>query len=59
MKNEKAVAKNIHTSGFFCNGLPYKRSVYGSRSLVVFQGLTFEHKPQAVMLLMYMFLEND
>ncbi len=46
-------------SGYFRNGLPYKRSGHGPRPLVVFQGLTFEHKPQAVMLMMYKFLEND
>ena len=46
-------------SGYFRNGLPYKRAGYGPHPLVIFQGLTFEHKPQAVMLMMYKFLEND
>jgi pimeloyl-ACP methyl ester carboxylesterase len=45
--------------GYFRNGLPYKRSGHGTRPLIIFQGLTFEHKPQAVMLIMYRFLEND
>jgi pimeloyl-ACP methyl ester carboxylesterase len=46
-------------SGYFRNGLPYKRSGHGPRPLVIFQGLTFEHKPQAIMLMMYKFLRND
>ena len=46
-------------SGYFRYGLPYKRSGHGPRPLVVFQGLTFEHKPQAVMLMMYKFLGSD
>jgi pimeloyl-ACP methyl ester carboxylesterase len=46
-------------SGYFRNNLPYKRAGHGPRPLVIFQGLTFEHKPQAVMLMMYKFLEND
>lgn len=46
-------------TGYFRNGLPYKRSGHGPRPLLIFQGLTFEHKPQAVMLTMYKFLEND
>lgn len=46
-------------SGYFCNDLPYKRSGRGSHPLVIFQGLTFEHKPQAVMLMLYKFLESD
>jgi pimeloyl-ACP methyl ester carboxylesterase len=46
-------------SGYFSNGLPYKRSGHGPRPLVIFQGLTFEHKPQAIMLMMYKFLKND
>jgi pimeloyl-ACP methyl ester carboxylesterase len=46
-------------SGYFRNGLPYKRSGHGPRPLVIFQGLTFENKPQAVTLMMYKFLEDD
>jgi len=46
-------------TGYFRNGLPYKRTGHGPRPLVIFQGLTFEHKPQAVMLMPYKFLEND
>ncbi len=46
-------------SGYFRNGLPYKRSGHGPRPLIIFQGLTFEHKPQAIMLMMYKFLEDD
>jgi pimeloyl-ACP methyl ester carboxylesterase len=45
--------------GFSCNGLPYKRSGKSPRPLIIFQGLTFEHKPQAVMLIGYKFLEKD
>jgi pimeloyl-ACP methyl ester carboxylesterase len=30
---------------YFHNGLPYNRIGYGSRNLIVFQGLTFENKP--------------
>jgi pimeloyl-ACP methyl ester carboxylesterase len=46
-------------SGYSHNGLPYKRSGHGPRPLVIVQGLTFEHTPQAIMLMMYKFLEND
>jgi pimeloyl-ACP methyl ester carboxylesterase len=46
-------------SGYFRNSLPYNRAGHGSRPLVIFQGLTFEHKPQSVMLMLYKFLEND
>ncbi|MBN2004172.1 MAG: alpha/beta hydrolase [Anaerolineae bacterium] len=46
-------------SGYFRSGLPYKRSGHGPRPLVIFQGLTFEHKPQAIMLMAYKFLESD
>jgi pimeloyl-ACP methyl ester carboxylesterase len=49
----------MSNAGYFRTGLPYKRSGKGPRPLIIFQGLTFEHKPQAVMLIMYKFLEKD
>jgi pimeloyl-ACP methyl ester carboxylesterase len=49
----------LRNVGYFSSGLPYRRSGHGPRPLVILQGLTFEHKPQAVMLMMYKFLEND
>jgi pimeloyl-ACP methyl ester carboxylesterase len=40
--------------------LPYNRLGNGSKPLIVFQGLTFEHKPQSAMtLMMYKFLASD
>lgn len=46
------------TVGYFGNGLPYTRAGHGSRPLVIFQGLLFEHKPQAGMTFGYGFLEK-
>ena len=47
-------------SGYFRSGLPYNRLGEGPRPLVVFQGLLFENKPQAGMLVSgYKFLETD
>jgi pimeloyl-ACP methyl ester carboxylesterase len=48
------------SSGFFRSGLPYNRLGNGSKPLIVFQGLTFEHKPESAMtLMMYKFLASD
>jgi pimeloyl-ACP methyl ester carboxylesterase len=48
------------TSGYFPNGLPYNRLGAGPRPLIVFQGLLFENKPQAGMLVSgYNFLGAD
>ena len=47
-------------SGYFASGIPYTRIGHGARILLVFQGLTFEHKPQPAMAAsIYKFLEND
>ncbi len=46
-------------SGYLRCGLPYNRAGQGARPLVIFQGLTFENKPQFGMLFMYKFLESD
>jgi len=47
-------------SGYFPCGLPYNRLGEGPRPLVVFQGLLFENKPQAGILISgYKFLERD
>ena len=47
-------------SGYFRCGLPYTRTGRGPKPLVVFQGLTFEHKPQSAMTsMMYNFLASD
>jgi pimeloyl-ACP methyl ester carboxylesterase len=47
-------------SGYFRSGLPYNRLGEGPRPLVIFQGLLFENKPQAGMLVSgYKFLETD
>ena len=47
-------------SGHFRSGLPYNRLGRGSRPLVVFQGLTFENKPQSRMTIQnYKFLGED
>ncbi|MHB9032109.1 MAG: alpha/beta fold hydrolase [Anaerolineae bacterium] len=53
-----------YTFGYFRSGLPYNRIGHGSKPLVVFQGLSFEHKPLSgvldrVILGMYRFLEHD
>lgn len=47
-------------AGYLKNGMPYNRSGRGPRPPVVFQGLTFEHKPQpAIAGAMYRFLGED
>ena len=58
MKKSKSIA------GYFHNGLPYNRFGDGPRILVVFQGLAFENKPLARLMLpvfadMYTFLFQD
>ncbi len=47
------------SSGYFRSGLPYNRGGKGARPLVIVQGLAFENKPQAGMMLGYRFLERD
>jgi pimeloyl-ACP methyl ester carboxylesterase len=48
------------SAGYFRNGMPYNRLGHGPRSLIVFQGLMFENKPQPRMAFgMYRFLEDD
>ena len=50
----------MQNRGYFHNGLPFTRMGKGPRPLVVFQGLTFEHKPQSPLTIgMYKFLEHD
>lgn len=47
-------------AGYFRNGLPYNRLGRGPRPLVIFQGLTFENKPQpGLATAMYRFLSRD
>lgn len=58
MKKSKAIA------GYFRSGLPYNRFGHGARTLVIFQGLVFENKPLAGLLLplfsgIYTFLFRD
>ena len=40
-------------AGYFCSGLPYNRSGHGSCSLIVFQGLLPENKPQPKLLVRF------
>jgi len=48
------------TAGYLRCGMPYNRLGAGPRPLVIVQGLTFENKPQAGMMLgMYHFLAHD
>ena len=47
------------SSGCFRCGLPYNRAGRGPRPLVIFPGLTFEHRPQFGMLSMYSFLREE
>lgn len=50
----------MNNRGYFCSGLPYTTIGNGPKPLVVFEGLTFSHKPQPpVMLKMYSFLCSD
>jgi pimeloyl-ACP methyl ester carboxylesterase len=54
------MTKSDGAAGYFPSGLPYNRLGHGPRPLVVFQGLTFENKPQAgFMVGIYKFLEDD
>lgn len=47
-------------AGYFHSGLPYNRLGRGPRPLVIFQGLTFENKPQpGLATAMYRFLGGD
>ena len=52
------------SAGYFRSGLPYNRLGHGPRHLIVFQGLVFENKPLAGLMLpvfagMYAFLGQD
>jgi pimeloyl-ACP methyl ester carboxylesterase len=48
------------SAGYFHSGLPYNRIGNGPRTLVVFQGLLFENKPQSGPLVqIYKFLEKE
>jgi pimeloyl-ACP methyl ester carboxylesterase len=52
--------KTKKTAGYFPSGLPYNRLGRGPRPLVIFQGLSFENKPQPGMASwMYRFLGED
>ena len=54
------VTNTTLSAGYFQSGLPYNRSGHGPRPLVVFQGLTFENKPQGrLKFFFYKFLEDD
>ena len=60
VKKSKAIA------GYFRSGLPYNRFGDGARTLVIFQGLVFENKPLAGLLLplfsgiyTFLFLDKD
>lgn len=47
-------------AGYLRSGLPYNRSGQGPRTLVIFQGLLFENKPQSRLILRpYKFLEKE
>ena len=47
-------------AGYFRSGLPYNRLGEGPRTLVIFQGLLFENKPQSRLILRpYKFLEKE
>ena len=54
------MTKTKKTAGYFPSGLPYNRLGRGPRPLVIFQGLSFENKPQPGMASwMYRFLGED
>jgi pimeloyl-ACP methyl ester carboxylesterase len=58
------VAQSKAAAGYFRSNLPYNRFGHGPRNLVVFQGLLFENKPLAGLMLgissgMYTFLDQD
>ena len=47
-------------AGYLHHGIPFNRLGHGPRPLIVFQGLTFENKPQSVLATrMYNFLGQD
>ena len=45
------MAKPATATGYFENGLPYVRIGSGPRNLVIFEGLSFNHKPPSGMML--------
>ena len=50
----------VKNQGYFRSGLPYTRIGNGDKPLVVFDGLTFEHKPQSPAIVkMYSFLDKE
>ena len=54
------MTKTKKTAGYFPSGLPYNRLGRGPRPLIIFQGLTFENKPQPGMASwMYRFLGEE
>ena len=54
------MTKTKKNAGYFPSGLPYNRLGRGPRPLVIFQGLSFENKPQPGMASwMYRFLGED
>ena len=54
------MTKTKKNAGYFPSGLPYNRLGRGPRPLIIFQGLTFENKPQPGMASwMYRFLGED
>ena len=58
------MSKSQASAGYFRNGMPYNRVGHGPRSLVVLQGLVFEHKPLTersarFMLSAHRFLEEE
>ena len=55
-KTGRATSQN----GYFPSGLPFTKIGRGPKPLIVFEGLTFENKPQpATMVKMYAFLEKE
>jgi len=64
LSQQRAELRNAATAGYFHSGLPYNRLGHGPRTLVVFQGLLFENKPQPGIMVrlvsgMYKFLEEE
>jgi pimeloyl-ACP methyl ester carboxylesterase len=58
------VTTSTAAAGYFRSGLPYNRFGRGPRTLVIFDGLAFAHKPlsgpmEAITAGMYRFLEED
>lgn len=51
---------HMNNRGYFASGIPFTRIGSGPKPLIVFEGLTFEHKPQpAAMVKLYAFLGKD